>query len=525
VTSGNTVEFQISASQAGMIDWSQSYLLSRLTMVQTTDWAAVVHQAATAAVEATATPAQLATDADAAMPAPRPIRPFEENEGPEEAFSAAMWSSCELYINGVLVSDATQGLYPYADYFRNCLTKPASWASGGVFRYARVSAGKVSAVPANRDKGVNMDGNILGLNQMKPDIAGNAGGWGSELCGYTMGSDRAVGASASFESSGGMNMGPTAVNPYQSPGLAYRQSKVAPAYRGNVNAPQSEWITLPAIGIARQTGFLPGDCDYRLVMTKNNAPFYMHGTEPKAPEINWATAGANSVRLFLKRVYPSPALQETITKMNIERPFRYNTTQARMARTNIGTASAVDVVGLLTGPRPDVVCVMFITDAAVSGAYSRSPFCSTDVIQPSAAQVTSGLDYGTAGDLVTQIYCTWGGKTFPQRPIQAVTLDDNGQAYAAYLAACEGGHFGETQPLLSAASFRAGRKMFCFALNPDQSPAGSTAMDLSDRGSLEVHATIQRNGTFTESTSMITCGFHAASVEIDRTRSVRKEGF
>jgi len=352
-----------------------------------------------------------------------------------------------------------------------------------------------------------------------------------------MGADRAVGASASFESSGGTNMGPSAKNPYQSPGLAYRQSKVAPAYRGNTTAPQSEWITLPAIGVCRQSSFLPGDCDYRLVMTKNTAPFYMHGTDHqgtvggtavntvKAPEINWATAGANSVRLFLKRVYPSPALQETITKMNIERPFRYNTTQARVARTNIGTASSVDVVGLLTGPRPDVVCVMFIADAAVSGSYSRSPFCSTDVIQPSLAQVTAGVDYGGAGDLCTSCYVSWGGKIFPQRPIQAVTLDENAQAYAAYLAACEGGHFGESQPLLSAQSFRAGRKMFCFQLNPDQATAGSTAMDLSDRGSLEVHATIQRNGTFTESTSMITCGFHAASVEIDRTRSVRKEGF
>ena len=81
VTSGNTVEFQISASQAGMIDWSQSYLLSRLTMVQTTAWTAVANQTATAAVEATATPAQLAGDADAAMAAPRPIRPFEEKIG------------------------------------------------------------------------------------------------------------------------------------------------------------------------------------------------------------------------------------------------------------------------------------------------------------------------------------------------------------------------------------------------------------------------------------------------------------
>jgi len=37
----NTVEFQISAAQAGMIDLSQIYILSRITMKQTTTFVAV----------------------------------------------------------------------------------------------------------------------------------------------------------------------------------------------------------------------------------------------------------------------------------------------------------------------------------------------------------------------------------------------------------------------------------------------------------------------------------------------------
>ena len=85
---GQTVEFQISASQAGMIDLSQTYLLSRLTMAQ-------------AAAGGGAGPFN-------------PIKPFEEAEGPEEGFADAMFSSVELYINGVNVSDSAPGLYPYA---------------------------------------------------------------------------------------------------------------------------------------------------------------------------------------------------------------------------------------------------------------------------------------------------------------------------------------------------------------------------------------------------------------------------
>ena len=119
---------------------------------------------------------------------------------------------------------------------------------------------------------------------------------------------------------------------------------------------------------------------------------------------------------------------------------------------------------------------------------------------------------------MSSIYVNWGGQQFPMRPILASSIGDSSKAHAAYLAAYTGGGFDEDTPMVSSAGFRSGRKMFCFQLDPAQTKAGTTEFNLADRGILEVHATLQR-ATFTEDT---VCGFSNASVEIDRTCSVRK---
>jgi len=490
---GQTVEFQISASQAGMLDLSQTYLLSRVTVAQ----------------------------GAAAGGAGTNIKPFEEDEAPEEGFADAMWSSCELYINGVNVSDSAPGLYPYASWFRNALTKSQEWASGGLSRYAAAKAGSGAGT-------IGEGAAITAFPELQCQLLAQPAGWGAENQGYCL-ADKAVGSGALLASNGGTNLGSVVSTPYQSPALAFRQSKVVSANRlGALH--QSEYITTPNIGIMRQTGYLPADIDIRLVFTKSAPAFYMHGTIGNTPAITWGVAGTCSARLFLKRVYPTAIMQEHITKMALERPFRYNTTQSRVQKTTLGQATSVDVTNLLTGVRPDVVIVAFIPSKAADGAVSRNPFGSSDVIQHSGEQNTAtaadaGVQYGYQGDYVSSIFVNWGGKQYPMRPMLASSIDDNGEAYAAYMAACKGGHFGERTPMISPAGFRAGRKFFTFQLNADQTTAGSHAMDLSDRGSLEVHATIVRNALFTEDTTMITCGFHSASVEIDSTRSIRKEGF
>ena len=71
--------------------------------------------------------------------------------------------------------------------------------------------------------------------------------------------------------------------------------------------------------------------------------------------------------------------------------------------------------------------------------------------------------------------------------------------------------------------FRAGKKFFCFSLRPDERPAGEAATDLSDRGSLEVHARF--SGGLDADTSMVTVGFSTAALEIDASRQVAKIGY
>jgi len=131
---------------------------------------------------------------------------------------------------------------------------------------------------------------------------------------------------------------------------------------------------------------------------------------------------------------------------------------------------------------------------------------------------------GSPGDHVSSIYVTWGGRQVPMQPITSTGLSDTAESYAAYLAAASGGVFGEKTPMISPAGFRSGRQFYTFQLNPDGARAGTQAMDLSERGSLEVHATIVRSLGYTESTTMLVVGYHAAAVTINSAREIRKEG-
>jgi len=189
---GQTVEFQISSSQAGMLDLSQTYLLSRITI------------------------AQAAADGGAGPFAP--IKPFEEEDAPGEGFADAMWSSVELYINGVNVSDSAPGLYPYASWFRNALTKSQDWATGGLSRFASVYAGTGAATSG---EGLA----LTSLTQMQCQVVAQPAGWGAENQGYCL-SDKAVGSSAHIASNGGINLGSSVSTPYQSPALAFLVCKI-----------------------------------------------------------------------------------------------------------------------------------------------------------------------------------------------------------------------------------------------------------------------------------------------------------
>ena len=482
--SGPTIEFNISASQAGFVSLSQSYIASLLT---------IAHTAAGAAVS-----------------------PYTDVTAPCEGFADAMWSNIQLYINGMDVSDATPGTYPYGAFYRNALTKSHDWVAGGLTRYA-------GAAPAVAEGAA-----VTAVAELAGRTLATPAGWGAEFQGYAL-YDKAIGRVAANASVAGQNWGAVTETPVDNPAHAFRQSKIAwagdpagAAAAPAANLSKGEFITTPQLGMWQNGSYLPANVDIRLVLTKAADNFcLMDSITAPASNIRWSSAGDCSVRLMLKRVYADSAMQEEFDRAILERPLRYNITRSRVAAFQVGSATAVDATNLLTGVRPDTVIVQFIPTAGVSGDYTYNPFASSSVVSYNTAHAATIS--GDAGDYCSSIYVVWGGQQVPLRPMTATSVNDTAEPYAAYLAAASGGVFGEKTPMISPAGMRGGRLFYTFQLNPDGARAGTQAMDLSNHGSLEVHATIVR-GAGTETTTMMVIGYHAASVEVDANRIIRKEG-
>jgi len=145
--SGPTITFNIPASQAGFVSLSQSYISSLLT---------IAHNAKHSAVT-----------------------PYVDETAPAEGFADALWSSVQLYINGVDVSDASRGTYPYAAFYRNALTKSQDWEAGGLARLAAVNA-------------VVEDAAVTAFNQLSCRSLTTPTSWGAKFQGYAL-SGKAVG--------------------------------------------------------------------------------------------------------------------------------------------------------------------------------------------------------------------------------------------------------------------------------------------------------------------------------------------
>lgn len=181
--------------------------------------------------------------------------------------------------------------------------------------------------------------------------------------------------------------------PADSPTHAFRQSKIS---YGGLTPPaawvlqKGEYITTPRVSFWENPNFIPANVYIRVVLTKAKDAFCIAdqvGTvttpDTSTANISWDRAGLNTVRLMLRRVYPSSAI--------LERPLRYNLTRSRIERANIQQSTSVDLTNMLSGVRPDLVIVQLVATAAVEGNYSYNPFCSTSVIQTSAATILRRL--------------------------------------------------------------------------------------------------------------------------------------
>lgn len=490
-----TIEFNIPASAAGMIDLSSSYIRSTVR----------VNLDATN----TGSPRQWYLGGD-------------DQVAVEEGFGDAMWSNVQTYINGVDVSDSTPGLYPHAAFARHAITKDAAWrAPGGLIRYTTPNT------DINTDAGAGAVGDLIAR------VASTAtAGWGAKFSGYSLSSH--ANSNGQADTNGGKHE--TANSTFASANAGLADRHIAIAFPGNSETTPSEltdFLTVPQEGIWRQSTLLPSNVDLRVVLTKSSNAFMLHDSGQASADstasINWTVAGAgNKCVLFLKRVYPTAVMRAALDAHYLHAPMAYNLMQSRAARYEVGTATSVSATNLLTGVRPDVVLVSFVHKAALAGDYNVSPFATIETEAYDGTNPT--LSGHESGDFVNSIYVNWGGRQFPQQPITASNISDNGEAYAAYMAVAKQGMFGSSTPFLLPDDFKSDRRIFAFRLRPDDAPAGSKALmgpdgeDLSDRGSLSVHATLTRGGSPIDCT-MVVIGFSAASVEIDASRQIRKIGF
>lgn len=498
VAGSTDVEFIIPASSRGFIDLANSYIVTRVPFRDWYDPSAAGDPAGVSAINA-----------------------WRSDTAPEEGAGDSIWRSLSMYMGSTDVSDSAPNLYPYASYFRNSLTRPASWVQGGLQRVVTL------------DETVNDESSPADFGDMHGFTTASPAGWGAEMQGWALYS-KATGSTGTSTGGSGLNRGSSALTPYESPSLALRQSLAANNQGTDAlvpNIPLCELVTIPNLGIWKQRDYIPANIDIRLTLAKSSSAFCTHARETLAlvatpPGPNWDDPRA-SCRLFLKRVYPTPAMQTVFDQQTIERPLRYNCLRSRMATYNIDRGvTNVSAANLLTGFMPDVVIVQFVHAAAFKGEYQRCPFGSIDVMQHRAAGA-AGAPAGAPADLVSSIQVTWGGRQYPLAPIRATSIDDCAEAYAAYVAATDNGNaFGDETPMLTYSAFRAGRRMFCFQLNASEATAGTEDRSYDDRGSLEVNATIDRaGGTVSEDSIMLVCGFANATVLIDSTRAVSKVGF
>lgn len=143
-------------------------------------------------------------------------------------------------------------------------------------------------------------------------------------------------------------------------------------------------MTIRQIGMWQNCMNLPANVDVRMVLTKAKDAFALQDdNHDLKPGVTWSHHGENTVRLMLRRVYASSAMQDVFEKAILERPLRYNLTGSRVKRVNIGHSTSVDLMNKLTGVRADVVVVQFVASKAVEGDLMCNPGASLSVIQHS----------------------------------------------------------------------------------------------------------------------------------------------
>jgi hypothetical protein len=284
-----------------------------------------------------------------------------------------------------------------------------------------------------------------------------------------------------------------------------------------------------------QPKYLPPNIDLRMVLTKGspNLPFRcdVPSTQLRGLQ-NW---NESSMRMYLRRVYPTSSVREELAAAALSGPYIYPFVRTRAQVLNYApSTTSIAEVGLLSGPRPNTVVVAFYDSRCFVKAYDGGGNAG----QHLPAHHSSGIPFSWYAQNATftkrvadedaivpkinEIYVRFNGRQVPLVPFRSARETDKQRAYEAYKRAANPG-----APALSYSQFVYAHTCYVFNLSEDETRPGAFESDPSERGSVEVYATITpADATGTEPNfSMLVMGLSDALLTISSDRSVRRIGF
>lgn len=190
----------------------------------------------------------------------------------------------------------------------------------------------------------------------------------------------------------------------------------------------STTITRLRDGIWQQDKFLPPATQMRLQLVKNDVAKVIR-TPANGNVVNFSIAYSQAT-LYLRRCYPRDETIDSITSLAQTIPRQYPLVRGRTTYFNIPSGSfGVDRSSLLTGSKPSVVVVQFVSANAFNGSVVVHPFsCET------------GASTTTMKPDVASMFLRVGSRRYPQNfdygHSNGNMLDET-PSYMEYLRCCE----------------------------------------------------------------------------------------
>ncbi len=429
-------------------------------------------------------------------------------------FGHTLWSNFQTFINGEEVSDKHQQQYPITAFYKQLLTKKAPHGSGGMSRYSWV---KMTVLLA-------FDG--AATNFTSPKSTWSSEGEGFILCDPLENENQCI-----IDSSKHMWFNDQAVDPIHWAGYNTVCNNQALALRmlfsGDSNL---DVVTRPLDAVWSQPHFIPSDCDLRIVLDKSpdnlclKSQLTLNNNVKAIPSIDWSNTPC---KFFLRKVYPSKdAFSAFQVARNEIKQLKYPVRRCRFDSRSLGSVAVgnINQIGLLKGPRPDLVLVAFVaTQALNEGELRTSPFATSAQWD----NVSGNVNYPQVATYrppeISSIYINVGGTQYPrQNQFENLTMTNALRPYIEYMNENPAGSFGDESPCLSYQQFLSNYTFYVFNTKRNGEPIyeGPSVESENENAMIDVQAVCKTASL--GAVTMVVLSYHHCHFEIGVDGTVSK---